>query len=697
MKNVQKNILLALILSTLLLCLILHPVLAASDRVALVIGNGSYKNSPLKNPGRDADSMAHALSQLGFKVIKGKNLNRKQIRSKIRDFGRALKNARVGLFYYAGHGVQYHGDNFLIPIKADINEEYEIKDEAISASTVLRSMESAGNPVNLVILDACRNNPYARSFRSASRGLSRMDGPRGTLIAYATSPEKVAADGNGRNGLYTQYLLKYMNEPGLKVEEVFKKVRIAVSNKTGGKQVPWENSSLMGDFYFNGDVPVNQSNIIIAGGDPQVASKAENNFWESVQKIDSREMYKAYLSEYPNGHYASIARFILKKYQASQRPIKKQGTLTIRSNVTGDNVTINGKSYGSTRLDLKLSAGEYELIISKPGYEDYNQIVSITSGDLQTVRGHLRRITGMNQLSASGSNPLSRYGIDMVSISGGSFKMGSPASEQGRDDDEKQHRVTVSDFKINRTEVTLKAFKEFIRATGYQTDAEKDTGGKKGCYSLKGEGNSSSWKYVAGRSYKNPGFKQKGDHPVVCVSHNDAMAYINWLNRTTGKEFRLPTEEEWEYAARGRTTSSRFWGDNPAKACKYANVPDKNFSNGIYWPKKHNCNDGFNIGTAPVGYYLPNAYGLKDMLGNVWEWTCSKYSQSYNGSEKHCSESASVYVLRGGAWSNALASVSVFRGGAWSYVPVGVRSAHRYGFSTFKRNADTGFRLVQVN
>lgn len=225
-------------------------VYAASDRVALVIGNSDYKDSPLKNPINDADSITHSLENLGFKVIHGKNLDRKQFRSKIRVFGEALKHSEVGLFYYAGHGLQYDGDNYLVPVKANIQAQDEIIDEAISANAVLRKMESAGNSVNIVILDACRNNPFARSFRSTSRGLTRMSGVKGSLIAYATSPGKVASDGTGDNGLYTQYLLKYMNQPNLKLEEVFKKVRISVSKDTSEKQIPWENSSLMGDFYF---------------------------------------------------------------------------------------------------------------------------------------------------------------------------------------------------------------------------------------------------------------------------------------------------------------------------------------------------------------------------------------------------------------------------------------------------------------
>jgi len=238
---------------------------AAQRRVALIIGNSDYTFSPLKNPVNDANGMAAVLQKMGFKVVKGTNLTRKQMRLKVREFGNAIKHADVSLFYFAGHGMQFDGQNYLIPVQSNIGSEDEIMDEAINASSVLRKMESAGSSVNIVILDACRNNPFKRSFRSASRGLTRIEGPKGSLIAYATSPGSVAADGEGSHGLYTENLIKYIQEP-IPLEKVFKKVRIAVSNSTEDKQIPWENSSLVGeDFYFNTDhqAPINAPPVML--------------------------------------------------------------------------------------------------------------------------------------------------------------------------------------------------------------------------------------------------------------------------------------------------------------------------------------------------------------------------------------------------------------------------------------------------
>ncbi|MGD9244544.1 MAG: caspase family protein [Desulfobacterales bacterium] len=219
-------------------------------RIALVIGNGAYKSSPLANPINDATDMATALKKLGFSVRLKINANQRSMENSIRAFGKELRSGGVGLFYYAGHGIQVHGRNYLIPIVADIESEADVKYESVDAGRVLSQMNEAENGLNIIILDACRDNPYARSFRSSEKGLAKMDAPTGSILAYATAPGSVAADGSGRNGLYTSMLLKHMMTPDFKIEDVFKQVRKDVVNTSNNKQVPWESSSLMGDFYF---------------------------------------------------------------------------------------------------------------------------------------------------------------------------------------------------------------------------------------------------------------------------------------------------------------------------------------------------------------------------------------------------------------------------------------------------------------
>ena len=220
-------------------------------RVALVIGNGSYKFSPLKNPRNDAHDMAVTLRRLGFEVDEKTDLGYVAMNKAVESFGKRLRAGGIGLFYYAGHGVQVQGGNYLLPVDAEIDDENEVRYKAVDAGLVLAKMEQARGDVNLVVLDACRNNPFSRSFRSAPRGLASMDAPSGSLIAYATAPGKIAADGSGsRNGVYTEELIRMMQTPGLSVEEAFKRVRKAVMLKTSNAQVPWESSSLVGDFHF---------------------------------------------------------------------------------------------------------------------------------------------------------------------------------------------------------------------------------------------------------------------------------------------------------------------------------------------------------------------------------------------------------------------------------------------------------------
>jgi uncharacterized caspase-like protein len=229
-----------------------RPAEGAEARIALVVGNANYKDSPLANPVHDARAVAKALDGLGFKVSLKVNLTQTQLRRAIREFGDALHATQgVGLFYFAGHGVQISNRNFLIPVGSDIQREYEVEEQAVDAGTVLAMMQSARARVNIVILDACRNNPFIRDFRSNVNGLAPMQAPAGTFIAFSTAPGQTAIDGTGQLGLYTEHLVENITLPGLKIEDVFKNVRVGVQRASSGKQIPWENTSLTGDFYFN--------------------------------------------------------------------------------------------------------------------------------------------------------------------------------------------------------------------------------------------------------------------------------------------------------------------------------------------------------------------------------------------------------------------------------------------------------------
>lgn len=223
------------------------------SKSALVIGNSNYPDSPLKNPQNDASDMAENLGKLGFDVTLLIDGQKQDMISAVRDFTQKLKEHHgVGLFYFAGHGMQVSGRNYLIPVDGDIEQEHDIKYEAIDVGRVLDGMEKAGNSANILILDACRNNPYSRSFRSSSQGLALLDSPTGTLLSYSTSPGRLAKDGDGRNGIYTKHLLIEMMQPGATIESTLKRVRAGVMAQTNNEQTPWESSSLTVEFYFNG-------------------------------------------------------------------------------------------------------------------------------------------------------------------------------------------------------------------------------------------------------------------------------------------------------------------------------------------------------------------------------------------------------------------------------------------------------------
>jgi formylglycine-generating enzyme required for sulfatase activity/serine/threonine protein kinase len=262
-------------------------------------------------------------------------------------------------------------------------------------------------------------------------------------------------------------------------------------------------------------------------------------------------------------------------------------------------------------------------------------------------------------------------GPKMVVIPAGRFQMGN-LQGGGGSNEQPVHWVSVERFAMSQYEITKSEFRQFVNATGYKTDAETGDG----CYVYK----NGSWDKVSDANWRQLYFSQDDNHPVACISWNDATAYAEWLSQQTGQQYRLPTEAEWEYAARAGTTTSRYWGNDPNKACRYANVADKTAEKiGIPWAD-HNCTDGYAY-TAPVGRFKPNAFGLFDMIGNLWEWTCSEYEDSYTGKELRCVKGVGRFAARGASWNNF----------AW-----GARSANRNWDSPTNRYGNDGVRLARM-
>ncbi len=269
----------------------------------------------------------------------------------------------------------------------------------------------------------------------------------------------------------------------------------------------------------------------------------------------------------------------------------------------------------------------------------------------------------------------------MVMIPGGCFQMGSHQIEQNRQQNEKRHRVCVQRFQMAIHEVTIAEFKAFVAAKQYFSDAEVDYKAP-GCWSFDNS-KEKKWDWRPWANWRRPlKTKMSDDMPVTCVSYFDINHYIQWLNDITGENYRLPTEAEWEYAARAKSNHNYYWGNHPDLSCRYANSADQTDFSSVSWPEPHQCRDGYFF-TAPVKRFTANKYGLYDMLGNVWEWTCSEFTPDYQGQELQClTEINNEQYL-------------AVRGGGWNADPARLRVAYRNWQHPWARLATWGFRLVK--
>ncbi|HTQ33339.1 MAG TPA: caspase family protein [Stellaceae bacterium] len=286
-------------------------------RVALVVGNGAYQYLPrLDNPANDARLIAATLKSVGFQLIGDgaqTDLDRPSFVHAIREFGAALSDGSIGLFYYAGHGLQLQGINYLVPVGANPQNSADADFELVDAQLVLKQMEAAGSALNMVILDACRNNPFGgRGLRAAGGGLAQMQAPRGTLISYATQPGNVALDGSNGHSPYTAALATAIEKPGTPVLEVFNNVGLAVDRKTGGKQQPWVSSSpLEGMFYFQAPTAkTTETSSSVPSPPPAAAPSSDTEivFWQTIAQSRNPADFEEYLRQYPNGHFAGLAK-----------------------------------------------------------------------------------------------------------------------------------------------------------------------------------------------------------------------------------------------------------------------------------------------------------------------------------------------------------------------------------------------------
>ena len=304
----------------LLTCGLLAPSLAQAPvdlRVALVIGNAAYPgNAALANPGNDAKAMSDALRGLGFTVVEVRDGSKAQMTEAIASVKASLQGKQgVGMLYYAGHGLQLDWRNYMVPVDARMSKAADVPQQAVDLSQVIDAFKSAGNRMNIVVLDACRDNPFAGT--STSKGLAQLDAPPGTFLAYATAPGNVAEDGDTKssNGLYTQYLLQELKKPTTKIEDVFKRVRFNVRQQSQGRQIPWESTSLEDDFFFNAGLKPVQK---LGDSDREKNFTAEKAEWDLIKESKAADVFYAFLQKYPNGNINALAQSKLEQLQQSK-------------------------------------------------------------------------------------------------------------------------------------------------------------------------------------------------------------------------------------------------------------------------------------------------------------------------------------------------------------------------------------------
>jgi formylglycine-generating enzyme required for sulfatase activity/uncharacterized caspase-like protein len=573
------------------------PDLSQEKRIALVIGNGAYRDAPLRNPVNDARSMGQALGNCGFHVIALENASLQKMREGLREFGGRIAQGGVGLFYFAGHGMQVKGRNYLMPVDADIQAEDEIAGAALDVDSVLAKLETARNRLNIVILDACRNDPFARSFRGGSRGLAPLDAPTGTFIAFATAPGRTAADGSGSHGLYTEQLLQAIQIPDLTLENAFKRVLSGVRRASNDQQVPWTSSSVEGDFFFRpGAVPPSSGPNVpphpIAA--PAVAFLEGAEAQKALVKdaFETEAEFATRLSKLPPVRVGT-ARLLREQYdlQRQRLPVEvqieawaaaqvrqKKGSLEL------DRTTAKALCDGATELPLvarfRIQEGR-----PQPG-----------SPTLPTAFGSFTMIAEPPPVAEAVRNAvdlwetMARAGqteVALVRVPAGGFAMGESANP---------HQVTISqDFWMGKFPVTQ-----------------------------------GQWQAAMGNNPSD--FEKAGtDAPVEQVSWDDAQGFLSKLNGMQSEwTFRLPTEAEWEYSCRAGTTGETYGGSLDA----------------IAWF------DGNSGGTThPVGQKQANAFGLFDMLGNVWQWCQDWYGDYPRGSvtDPQGAMSGKYRVIRGGS------------------------------------------------
>ena len=594
----MRNLILAL--SALLFLAVVQAATAetsasSTKRVALVVGNDTYASIPaLSNARSDARAVADALKAAGFEVTLAVDLDQRAFKHALRRFKGTLTGGEDAVFFYAGHAVEFAGSNYLLPIDAVHGDtEDDLRDDAIRLQRVLDDLRDQRARFSIVIVDACRDNPFKSRGRALpGRGLAPSTPATGQMVVYSAGAGQSAIDSLGPkdgdgHGLFTRVLLKKMAMQGLAIDQMMRQVRDEVADLADSvhhEQVPAVYEQTRGVFYFHPPP-----------GDQSMARVARAG--EASPSAQARAAGGPYPAPTAGAPPAAVS--------------------------TGTAAAAGQKAVGK-------------------GFE---------------VRP-----------AAPGTAPR------MIVINSGSYLMGAEPGDGARSDSEEpRHAVEIAQaFEIGQFEVTRGEYAAFVAATRHESTRI--------CRIHEGQ----DVQVDSDRTWRDPGFPQTDEDPVVCVNWQDAKAYAAWISSKTGKTFRLPTEPEWEFAARGGNERSRPWRGGPRFACDHANIADQTAKARFESWYVHPCEDGY-VFTAPVGSKIPLPSGLYDMIGNAREWIEDCWHSNYDGAP-----------AVGIAWtSGGECDKRVVRGGGWSDRPQVARLSARNRVVAAVGADDLGFRLAR--
>ena len=549
-------------------------------RVALVIGNGAYAQSPIEDSVSGARQVADVLRQGGFTVLYLENARREEILQGLTKFAQGLERGGNGLVFYSGHAVQYQGRNYLVAIDTKITGPNDVRRDTVDLDLFVDPLIVARTPGSAIILDASRANPWQALLPGGRRGLAEPEQVKSVSIVCSTSPGRIVSNVPGAAGAFAEWLVLMMKTPDISLDEVINRTRTAVARVNGRDQNVWQS----------GEVP---SDLVIISTSAPAAEKPadafEAGFWDSIKNSSSTTDYQAYLSAYPNGQFALAARSKLAQLhpKAAQAP------------------------------------GAYEPA-TNPGQA------------LAPAAPPAASSPAASPASAT-DLPIRDCSIcpELVLIPAGTMMMGST---EGFAFEAPVHEVTIAkSFYMGRREIT---FDEW--------DACLSEGG---CQYRPGDRN-----------------RGRGLRPASDLDWSDAKAYVAWMSRKTSKTYRLPTEAEWEYAARAGTKTTYYWG----------NAIEKDHANCA------GCNSQPLNQTVPTGTFPPNAIGLLDMAGNAAEWVEDCWEDSYKAAPKD-----------GSAFTKPDCRERVLRGGSFNNDQRFVRTAARFKYDSDVRYYTNGFRIVR--